>query len=285
MQFQPDILNPSNPTSPSSTESKSSHRLPQVALKELESLFQQTHYPTHEEMEHIGSKYDIKAAKIKNWFNNRKSKEKRLQNKEEARKVRELDISKMLFSTKMTFNKQQYDLSDCYQLDWGMFIAMRNRLFELQTNLAKLTGNETLISDQIHYSQNKLILQIYQSLSDALQESSEILLREFHLQLNSPFSEVFAIFPDIKEMQLNPPISKSVDFKMHGNHIYQSYFGKKFKEIGTLKGKVKMAIQNQLKNVLMGAKMMELTAHYYKDLKTLELCIKVQLFPNYGFSK
>ena len=264
-------------------ERKKSHRLPNNALKELEDCFKDNPYPSNDKLVYLADKHHLALDKVKNWFNNRKSKEKRMQDQFYADQLRQVQVSSELFSVDIAFRDEKINLLECDDLNWKVFLAMRSRIFQLQTILARVTVNEELIEAQDTFAQNRTIREIFSLISQDLHMISDFNLeRQINIQVDCNFAEVFSMFADVPEVGIVLHQAKNIDFTLQGAELEQSYFSRKTNDIGKLFATVKLdslSLIQQIESTKMGVQLRKVRAHYFNDLKTLELSVDVILRP------
>ena len=265
-------------------ERKKSHRLPNNALKDLEESFKENPYPSNEKLIYLAERHHLGIDKVKNWFNNRKSKEKRLQDQYYADQLRQVQVAAELFSPMITFRNEEFNLMTCDEINWKVFLGMRSRIFQLQTVLARVTINEDLVEEQDNFAQNRAIKAVYSELSKDLHMISDYnLSKEINIQVDCNFTEVYSMFSDLTEVGSVKYIAKTVDFSLEGKALDESYFISKLNDIGRLQATVKLdslSFNQQVETTKMAAQIQRVRAHYINDLKTLELAIQVNLRPH-----
>ena len=264
-------------------ERKKSHRLPNNALKDLEESFKENPYPANETLIHLADKHNLGIDKVKNWFNNRKSKEKRMQDQLYADQLRQVQVPPELFSVHIGFRDDHINLLECDDLNWKVFLGMRSRIFQLQTVLAKVTVNEELVEEQDHFANTRAVKSIFSEISNELHMVSDYSLdRQINIQVDCNFAEVFSMFSDVHEVGSVLHTAKNIDFTLEGEHLESSYFTKKMSDIGRLFATVKLdslSFNNQLETTKMVVQLRKLRVHFFNDLRTLELSVDVILRP------
>lgn len=113
-------------------EIKSRQRLPPETVRALESVFQMNAAPSASVIQELSAAHKLDVNKVKIWFNNRKAKEKRL-NATEKRMPQY--PSHVLTTTGGQFSIDETPMTFTYE----MFVAMRERIMQLEHHIAMLT--------------------------------------------------------------------------------------------------------------------------------------------------
>ena len=170
---------------------RKSHRIHADALIELESIFKVNQYPTVDSLQDLADRHCLNLDKIKNWFNNRKAKEKRLHDQEFAEKIRRLKLNDDLFQSVIPTQDGFLDINNPTDLTWKSYIAMRDRILDLQHILGFISDHPTPNECPL------LVRDIHAQLVSGLNNISDYNMdRSVSVRVQGTPIEVYAVFVD-----------------------------------------------------------------------------------------
>eukprot|EP00835_Amoeboradix_gromovi_P003590 NODE_244_length_13037_cov_0.560442.p5 type:complete len:270 gc:universal NODE_244_length_13037_cov_0.560442:733-1542(+) len=265
-------------------ERRKSHRIHADALDDLERIFRATQYPTNEQLTELADRHLLNIEKIRNWFNNRKAKEKRIHDQEFAEKIRSMPISKDVFDLNLDLQSgDSFNLLSPSKLDWEVYVAMKERILQLQKLLADATQNQHLIVDQQSYLQNSLIKYIHNGLINSMSNITDYRMeRTINLSRDTSFVNVFQIFFDVYNVGQLDNHSQDIEFQLEKNILKVSYFYKKLNELGRITANVKLdslGFSKSLEQTRMDVDLESIKLKYDNKEKIVYLHIQVGLKP------
>ena len=262
---------------------RKSHRIHSDALEDLERIFRSTQYPTNDQLCELAERHLLNIEKIRNWFNNRKAKEKRLHDQEFAEKIRSMPISKEVFGVHLDLQSgEKFNLLNPSKIDWEVYVAMKERILELQKLLADATQNQHLIVDQQAYMQSSLIKYIHNNLLNSLSNITDYQMnRTINISRDTTFVNLYQIFFDVYDISKMTHQSQDIELNLEKNALQMSYFTKKLKELGRITATVKLDLgfSKQLQQTRMDVDLESVKLKYDNKEKVAYLHIQVGLKP------
>ena len=265
-------------------ERRKSHRIHSDALEDLERIFRATQYPTNEQLTELAEKHLLNVEKIRNWFNNRKAKEKRLHDQEFAEKIRSMPIRRDVFEISLDLQSgTKFNLLSPGKIDWEVYVAMKERILELQNLLADATQNQHLILDQQSHLQNSLLKYIHNGLVNSLSNITDYQMnRTINISRDTSFINVYQLFFDVDQVKELENKSQNIEFSLEKTNLKSKYFIKKLNELGRITANVRLdslGLSKQLEQTRMDVDLDSIKLNYDNTEKVAYLHIQVGLKP------
>eukprot|EP00834_Sanchytrium_tribonematis_P003105 NODE_111_length_18624_cov_1.285020.p6 type:complete len:269 gc:universal NODE_111_length_18624_cov_1.285020:10337-11143(+) len=264
-------------------ERRKSHRIHADALNDLESVFRITQYPSNEQLLELADRHQLHVEKIRNWFNNRKAKEKRINDQEFAEKIRRMPIQKEMFETSLKLQGGgKVNLLAPEKMDWEVFMAMRNRIFELQKLLADATQNQQFL--EVRNGIPKSIARsIHEELCRSVSNITDYQMnRSVNISLNADFIGLIQLFYDIEEVRTLNDATQDIHFVLEKERLEESNVFKTLKGIGRVVAYIKLeslGFGKQIDETRMDAEMDSIKMSYDNNMKVAYLHIQLSLKP------